>query len=99
LLLKSAVQQQLHGSALLALLVAITGIVATLPYIALQLTGIKAVVEVMGIGGDWPLWIAFIVLAAYTFTSGLRAPALIAFLKDILIYVVVLVAIIYIPYS
>ncbi len=88
-----------HGSALLALLVAVTGIVATLPYIALQLTGIKAIIEAMGIGGDWPLWIAFIVLAAYTFTSGLRAPALIAFVKDILIYVVVLVAIIYIPYK
>ncbi len=33
-----------HGSALLALLIAITGIVATLPYIALQLTGIKAII-------------------------------------------------------
>jgi solute:Na+ symporter, SSS family len=88
-----------HGSAVLALLVAITGIVATMPYIALQLTGIKAVVEVMGIGGDWPLWIAFIVLAAYTFTSGLRAPAAIAFVKDVLIFVMVLVAVIYIPYK
>jgi solute:Na+ symporter, SSS family len=88
-----------HGSALLSLLVAITGIAATIPYIALQLTGIKAIVEVMGIGGDWPLWIAFIALAAYTWTSGLRAPALIAFVKDILIYVMVLVAVIYIPYK
>jgi solute:Na+ symporter, SSS family len=88
-----------QGSAVLALLVAITGIVATIPYIALQLTGIKAVVEVMGIGGDWPLWVAFIALAAYTFTSGLRAPAVIAFVKDILIYIMVLVAVIYIPYK
>jgi SSS family solute:Na+ symporter len=88
-----------HGSPLLALLVAITGIVATIPYIALQLTGIKAIVEVMGIGGDWPLWIAFIALAAYTWTSGLRAPALIAFVKDILIYIVVIVAVIYVPYK
>jgi SSS family solute:Na+ symporter len=88
-----------HGSALLALLVAITGIVATVPYIALQLTGIRAVLEVMGIGGDWPLWIAFVALAAYTWTSGLRAPALIAFVKDILIYIMVLVAVIYIPYK
>jgi SSS family solute:Na+ symporter len=88
-----------QGSTVLALLVAITGIVATIPYIALQLTGIKAIVEVMGIGGDWPLWIAFVALAAYTWTSGLRAPALIAFVKDILIYVMVLVAIIYIPYK
>jgi solute:Na+ symporter, SSS family len=88
-----------HGSAILALLVAITGIVATMPYIALQLTGIRAVIETMGIGGDWPLWVAFVVLALYTFTSGLRAPAMVAFVKDILIYVMVLVAVIYIPYK
>jgi SSS family solute:Na+ symporter len=88
-----------YGSSLLALLVAITGIVATMPYIALQLAGIKALLEVMGIGGDWPLWIAFAALAAYTYSSGLRAPALIAFIKDLLIYVVVLVAVIYIPYK
>jgi SSS family solute:Na+ symporter len=88
-----------HGSSILALLVAITGIVATMPYIALQLTGIRAVIETIGIGGDWPLWVAFVVLAAYTFTSGLRAPALVAFVKDILIYVMVLVAVIYIPYK
>jgi solute:Na+ symporter, SSS family len=88
-----------HGSPVLALLVAITGIVATMPYIALQLTGIRAVFEVMGIGGDWPLWVAFVVLAAFTFTSGLRAPALVAIVKDILIYVMVLVAVIYIPYK
>jgi SSS family solute:Na+ symporter len=88
-----------HGSALLGVLVAITGIVATMPYIALQLAGIKAVVEAIGIGGDWPLWVAFLVLAAYTYSSGLRAPALIAFVKDILIYAVVLLAVVYIPYK
>jgi len=37
------------------------------------------------------------VLAAYTYSSGLRAPALIAFVKDTLIYVVIIVAVIYIP--
>ncbi len=88
-----------HGSNLLAVAVAITGIVATMPYIALQLTGIKAVIESMGISGDWPLWIAFGVLAAYTYSSGLRAPALIAFVKDTLIYLAVLLAVIYIPYK
>ena len=36
-------------------------------------------------------------LAAYTYSSGLRAPALIAFVKDTLIYIVIAVAIIYIP--
>ena len=87
----------------LALAVALTGIVATMPYIALQLVGIQAVLDTMGLGGsgnalakDLPLIIAFAVLAAYTYSSGLRAPALIAFVKDTLIYIVIVVAIIYI---
>jgi solute:Na+ symporter, SSS family len=86
-----------HGSATLALAVALTGIVATMPYIALQLVGIEAVLKTMGITGEWPIVIAFAILAAYTYQSGLRAPALIAFVKDTLIYVVVIVAVIYIP--
>lgn len=85
------------GSPTLALLVAITGIVATMPYIALQLVGIEAVLKTMGVTGDLPLIIAFAILAAYTYQSGLRAPALIAFVKDSLIYVVILAAVIYIP--
>lgn len=88
-----------HGSNALSVVIALTGIVATMPYIALQLVGIKAVIETMGIGGEWPLYIAFAVLAAYTYSSGLRAPALIAFVKDALIYLVVIVAVIYIPYK
>src|SRR3954449_13332692 len=86
----------------LALAVAVTGIVATMPYIALQLVGIEAVLDAMGVHGsgwakDLPLAIAFAILAAYTYTSGLRAPALIAFVKDTLIYIVIIVAVIYIP--
>jgi solute:Na+ symporter, SSS family len=86
-----------HGSSTLALGIAITGIVATMPYIALQLVGIEAVLKTMGISGEWPIIIAFGVLAAYTYQSGLRAPALIAFVKDALIYLIVIVAVIYIP--
>jgi SSS family solute:Na+ symporter len=85
------------GSSTMALLVAITGIVATMPYIALQLVGIESVLKAMRIPGTWPLIVAFAVLAAYTYQSGLRAPALIAFVKDILIYLVIIVAIVYIP--
>ena len=88
----------------LSLAVAVTGFVATMPYIALQLVGIQAVLEVVGLGGggnwlakDLPLLIAFVLLAAYTYTSGLRAPAVIAFVKDALIYLVIIVAIIYLP--
>jgi SSS family solute:Na+ symporter len=83
-----------HGSSTLALAIAVTGIVATMPYIALQLVGIGAVLKTMGISGEWPLIVAFVILAAYTYQSGLRAPALIAFVKDTLIYIVVIVAVI-----
>jgi len=86
-----------HGSPTLALLVALTGIVATMPYIALQLVGIEAVLRAMGVQGSLPIVVAFTVLAAFTYSSGLRAPALIAFVKDGLIYVVVLVAVVAIP--
>jgi solute:Na+ symporter, SSS family len=93
-------------SRLLALMVALTGLLATMPYIALQLVGIQVVLQIMGIGGganasflakDAPLLIAFAVLAAYTYASGLRAPALIAFVKDTLIYVVIIAAVIALP--
>jgi SSS family solute:Na+ symporter len=93
-----------YGSRGLSLAIALTGILATMPYIALQLVGIQAVLEVMGVGGtgnalarDLPLLVAFVVLAAYTYSSGLRAPAMIAFVKDGLIYLVILVAVIYLP--
>ena len=94
-------------SRMLALAVALTGIVATMPYIALQLVGMEVVIAGLGIpmtmtvGGvaipDAPLLIAFVVLAAYTYNSGLRAPALIAVVKDALLYITVLAAVIVIP--
>jgi len=90
------------GNRWLALAVTVTGIVATMPYIALQLVGIQVVIGALGISGtglaaDLPLFIAFVVLAAFTYSSGLRAPASIAIVKDILIYVTALTAIIVIP--
>ena len=91
-----------YGSPLLALLVALTGILATMPYIALQLVGIQVVIAAMGFTGagwlgDLPLIVAFAILAAYTYTSGLRAPALISVVKDMLIYITVIAAITVIP--
>ncbi len=93
-----------YDSRTLSLAVALTGFLATMPYIALQLVGIQAVLDVVGLGGgdnwlakDLPLLIAFVVLAAYTYTSGLRAPAVIAFVKDALIYLVIIVAVLYLP--
>ncbi|MBV9563443.1 MAG: sodium:solute symporter family protein [Bradyrhizobium sp.] len=81
----------------LELAVAMTGMVATMPYIALQLVGMGVVIKAMGLSGEWPIVAAFIILALYTYSSGLRAPALIAFVKDIMIYIVVLTAVVIVP--
>lgn len=94
------------GSKSLSLAVAFTGILATLPYIALQMYGIQiciaalglpTAISVLGFNIDLPLLIAFIILAAYTYTSGLRAPAMIALVKDFMIFAVIITALIIIP--
>lgn len=86
----------------LELAVAFTGVLATMPYIALQLVGMEKVIaalgfEATGLAQHLPLTIAFLILALFTYTSGLRAPAAIAFVKDILIYIVVIAAVVIIP--
>ena len=91
-----------YGSRSLALATALTGILATLPYIALQLVGMQVVIGALGFSqsgfaGDVPLIVAFLILAAYTYTSGLRAPALIAFVKDLMILLTVFAVVIAIP--
>jgi SSS family solute:Na+ symporter len=91
-----------YGNRWLALAVAGTGILATMPYIALQLVGIQVVIAALGITGkgllgDLPLVIAFVILAAFTYTSGLRAPAAIAIVKDTLIWITVIAAIVVVP--
>jgi solute:Na+ symporter, SSS family len=91
-----------YGSATLALLVAVAGIATMMLYIALQLAGLEAVLRTMGLNGAGlaghvPLFIAFVIIAVYTYRSGLRAPALIAFVKGLLIYLVITVAVITLP--
>ncbi len=90
------------GDRTLEIAVASTGVLAALPYIALQLDGMRAVFAKIGgafaaSDGLLALVVAFVLLAGYTYTSGLRAPAMIAFVKDTLIYVTVIAAITIIP--
>ena len=90
--------QARFGHSALAVGIALTGLVATMPYIALQLLGIQVVLTAIGLGkGDFPLVVAFVILAIYTYKSGLRAPAMIAFVKDVLIYITVIAAVLVIP--
>src|SRR5260370_36382633 len=86
-----------YGNRWLTIAIALTGVLALMPYIALQLVGIRVVIGAMGVKGEWPLAAAFVILAAYTYSSGLRAPAVIAIVKDVMLYVMVLAALTYIP--
>jgi SSS family solute:Na+ symporter len=94
------------GSTTLGILIAITGIVSLLPYIALQIVGMQSVLIVMLSGTTNPqiveeiaLVVAFAVLAAFTYSSGLRGAALTAVLKDILVWLTVTALIVVVPLS
>ena len=68
-------------------------------FVAFYSTADGSLINIVEVGAlpDMPLLIAFVVLALYTYSSGLRAPALIAVVKDFLIYATVLAAVIVIP--
>lgn len=78
------------GSRPLGLAVALVGIVATMPYLALQLIALEAVFKAVGVLGHWPLLTALAVVTIATFRGGLRAPALLSIAKDILLVWLVL---------
>ena len=88
-----------YGNRWLAAAIALTGILALMPYIALQLVGMRVVFIAMGLENhsEAALILSFIVLATYTYSSGLRAPAVIAVVKDVMLYVMVFAAIILLP--
>jgi len=85
------------NSRLLTLAVALTGVMALLPYIALQMVGMQAAIAAIGIHGNAPLIVTFLILAAYDYAGGLRAPAAIAIVKDFMLYIMVIAAVIYVP--
>jgi SSS family solute:Na+ symporter len=95
-----------YNSKALAITVAIVGILAELPYIALQIVGMKVVLSTIlmqfkGINQNFineaSLSIAFLILSWFTYKSGLRGATLTAVLKDFLILGTVVVLSIYIP--
>lgn len=96
------------GNRWLSLAVATTGIIATIPYIALQLLGIQIVIAGMGIQADFnipgfgvfhdlPLLAAFVVLAVYTYSTGMHGTAIVSVAKGILVIIAVFTAVIVIP--
>lgn len=98
--------QGLFRNRALALMIALTGIIATMPYLSLQLVGLEAIFAGLGLHAnitlfghemELPLLVAFAVMAGFTYNSGIRAPAMIAVVKDILIYTTLIAAIVIIP--
>jgi solute:Na+ symporter, SSS family len=81
----------------LAVVIALTGIVAMIPYVALQVYGIEICLSEIGLPVEVSLIIATTVLALITYVSGLRAAALISIAKDVLIWTTVLAAVTYLP--
>jgi SSS family solute:Na+ symporter len=70
-----------------------------MPYVAVQLASLQAVLRTAGISGEWPLLIGVTVLSLTTFRSGLRAPALLSIAKDVLLLWVVLAALLMVAMS
>jgi solute:Na+ symporter, SSS family len=76
------------GSKYLAAFVALVGVVSLIPYLQLQLTGLGLIVEVASFGGihrSPAMIIAFSLVAAFVFASGVRGVAWVSIIKDILL--------------
>jgi len=87
-------------SSALGALVAVVNLIALIPYLVLQLTGLGIIVSVASYGlipKDAAIWIGAIIVTAYIMISGIRGSAYTAVAKDILILLVVLFLGIYLP--
>jgi solute:Na+ symporter, SSS family len=77
-----------YGSTYLAAFVALVGVVSLIPYLQLQLIGLGAIVEIASFGSiprTVAMIIAFALVAAFVFVSGVRGVAWVSILKDILL--------------
>lgn len=77
-----------YGSTYLSAFVALLGVVCLIPYLQLQLTGLGDIVEIASYGTiprALAMIIAFTLVAAFVFVSGIRGIAWVSILKDILL--------------
>jgi solute:Na+ symporter, SSS family len=90
-----------YDSKPLGLLVAIVGVVSMIPYIVLQLKGLKIIVSETSYGAISPnlaVCIGVVAVTIFVTLSGIHGSASTAILKDILLLVVILFLGIYLPY-
>lgn len=77
-----------YGSTLLAAFVALVGVACLIPYLQMQITGLGLIVEVASYGGiprTPAMIIAFALVAAFVFVSGVRGVAWASIVKDLLL--------------
>jgi len=77
-----------YGSTYFAAFVALVGVISLLPYVQLQLTGLGLIVEVASFGAvhrTLAMIVAFALVAAFVFVSGVRGVAWASVLKDLLL--------------
>ena len=89
-----------YDSPALGVLVCVVDILALIPYLVLQLTGLGIIVAAASYGSisnSVGVWIGAAVVTAYVVVSGVRGSAWTAVVKDIMILVVVLALGIYLP--
>jgi solute:Na+ symporter, SSS family len=87
-------------SKLFSTLVAINGVLMLIPYIDLQLSGILATLTFAGTGYinvTFVVIVSFLLVALYTFFSGIKAPTYTAIIKDILVWIIMLFLVVSLP--
>ncbi|MHB1697104.1 MAG: sodium:solute symporter family protein [bacterium] len=89
--------EKVFDSKLLGATVAIVGIFAELPYIGLQIFGMRYMLSIFGLKPDIAIAVSLFIVIVFTIFSGIRAAAVTSFIKDFFIWGMVLFLIIFIP--
>ena len=93
--------QARYGNKYLSALVALVGVACLLPYSQVQLTGLGLIVEIASFGAisrTTAMIVAFALVAAFVFVSGVRGVAWVSVIKDVLLLGAALFVGIAIPY-
>lgn len=90
-----------YGSRSLGILAAVIGVVFIIPYLQLQLTALGLIIETASLGlvhRVTAMIIAFVLVAAFVYVSGLKGVAYTAVIKDIAMAVAVVFFGLYLPF-
>ncbi len=89
--------EKVFDSKFLGAVVALVGIFAELPYIGLQIFGMRYMLSLSGLKPDIAIAVSLLIVILFTVFSGIRAAAVTSFIKDFFIWGMVLFLIIFIP--